>query len=545
MAEQNSLVNYGNPFDTETVAMSSSGMNILNSQDQSLFGFFGPSVIQGQSNDLHMCHNSNSYTLETTLTERNTREDSLYAVPNPVNQGHVYSHYMEGMPLTAASLPTILSSRGNPHQHLQNFATSNSFASIDASDHSNLSSQTSLRCGQDSVSTHLGYRGETGAKAMGRTGMQSFGSMVNIAPHGWITSQDTHFGSDCAGLSMLNNELSLSLATANPTLCATSIQDQYSDICCSSTQYDGCSGSEPTPCSKNESWRFSSSKSGQLSQVFSCSAYVRAIQEILGEVALYSLGNAEQINHRANGTEDQTYPFSLVDSDEFPDENTSTTVQRVPSIHGSAYERKKKCLLALLPVVDKQYNQCLDDIHTVVSAFHAVTELNTHVHARFALQTLSFLYRNLRERISNQILAMGPNFYKETSRLDDKSFEASFLQKQWALQQLRLKDNQLFRPQRGLPERSVSVLRAWMFQNFLHPYPKDAEKHLLAVKSGLSRSQVSNWFINARVRLWKPMIEEMYAEMNRRSRQDNEETNDNQRSHVTVENQRYSLYRHH
>ncbi|WZY68304.1 hypothetical protein YC2023_000544 [Brassica napus] len=26
---------------------------------------------------------------------------------------------------------------------------------------------------------------------------------------------------------------------------------------------------------------------------------------------------------------------------------------------------------------------------------------------------------------------------------------------------------------------------------------------------------VSNWFINARIRLWKPMIEDMYAEMNK------------------------------
>ncbi|KAA8520854.1 hypothetical protein F0562_011527 [Nyssa sinensis] len=69
-----------------------------------------------------------------------------------------------------------------------------------------------------------------------------------------------------------------------------------------------------------------------------------------------------------------------------------------------------------------------------------------------------------------------------------------------------------WRPQRGLPERSVSVLRAWLFEHFLHPYPSDVDKHILARQTGLSRSQVSNWFINARVRLWKPMVEEMYLE---------------------------------
>jgi hypothetical protein len=69
-----------------------------------------------------------------------------------------------------------------------------------------------------------------------------------------------------------------------------------------------------------------------------------------------------------------------------------------------------------------------------------------------------------------------------------------------------------WRPQRGLPERSVSVLRAWLFEHFLHPYPKDSDKHMLAKQAGLTRSQVSNWFINARVRLWKPMVEEMYLE---------------------------------
>ncbi|GJN23734.1 hypothetical protein PR202_gb11410 [Eleusine coracana subsp. coracana] len=69
---------------------------------------------------------------------------------------------------------------------------------------------------------------------------------------------------------------------------------------------------------------------------------------------------------------------------------------------------------------------------------------------------------------------------------------------------------QAWRPLRGLPEGSVAVLRAWLFDHFLHPYPSDSEKLRLAVSTGLSRGQISNWFINARVRLWKPMIEEMY-----------------------------------
>ncbi|KAJ0666413.1 putative transcription factor Homeodomain-TALE-BEL family [Helianthus annuus] len=168
--------------------------------------------------------------------------------------------------------------------------------------------------------------------------------------------------------------------------------------------------------------------------------------------------------------------------------------------------------------VDERYNQCLDEIHTVVSAFSAVTELNPQIHACFALHTITFFYKHLREKISNHILSMAADFSTREEEL------SSFIPKQWHLQQLRRKDHQLWRPQRGLPEKSVSVLRAWMFQNFLHPYPKDAEKQLLAVKSGLTRSQVSNWFINARVRLWKPMIEEMYIEMNKRRIRDGETT---------------------
>nr|AFK40794.1 unknown [Medicago truncatula] len=35
---------------------------------------------------------------------------------------------------------------------------------------------------------------------------------------------------------------------------------------------------------------------------------------------------------------------------------------------------------------------------------------------------------------------------------------------------------------------------------------------MLVRQTGLTRNQVANWFINARVRLWKPMVEEIYKE---------------------------------
>ncbi|XP_051151423.1 homeobox protein ATH1 [Andrographis paniculata] len=215
------------------------------------------------------------------------------------------------------------------------------------------------------------------------------------------------------------------------------------------------------------------------------SKYLPAMQEILAEIACFTLQNFDQMSYSLRQSQHNNLSQDSRDA-----------------------QSKKKHLMSLLQLVDDQHSQFLDEIHTVVSAFHAVTELDPNLHAHFALPTLSLMYKNLREKISCHILAVGPNFTEHEIPQPDE--------KQWAL--LKKKDyHQLWKPQRGLPERSVSVLRQWMYQNFLHPYPKDTEKHLLALKSGLTRSQVSNWFINARVRLWKPMIEEMYAEMSRRN----------------------------
>ncbi|WZZ65944.1 hypothetical protein YC2023_077314 [Brassica napus] len=58
------------------------------------------------------------------------------------------------------------------------------------------------------------------------------------------------------------------------------------------------------------------------------------------------------------------------------------------------------------------------------------------------------------------------------------------LRQQKSYRQMSLMEAHPWRPQRGLPERAVTTLRAWLFEHFLHP-------------------------------LWKPMIEEMYCEETR------------------------------
>jgi hypothetical protein len=58
-----------------------------------------------------------------------------------------------------------------------------------------------------------------------------------------------------------------------------------------------------------------------------------------------------------------------------------------------------------------------------------------------------------------------------------------------------------------LSKEACDVLRGWLFDHIDYPYPSDEEKRQLAEKASLSMGQINNWFVNARVRIWKPMLE--------------------------------------
>ncbi|VAI01037.1 unnamed protein product [Triticum turgidum subsp. durum] len=148
-------------------------------------------------------------------------------------------------------------------------------------------------------------------------------------------------------------------------------------------------------------------------------------------------------------------------------------------------------------------------------------------------ETISRHFRCLKDAINDQVNVIRKKLGEEDSssgregKLTRLRYIDQQLRQQRAFQQYGMLPQNAWRPQRGLPENSVSILRAWLFEHFLHPYPKDSEKLMLARQTGLTRSQISNWFINARVRLWKPMIEDMYKEETGEAELDSNSSSDN------------------
>lgn len=66
----------------------------------------------------------------------------------------------------------------------------------------------------------------------------------------------------------------------------------------------------------------------------------------------------------------------------------------------------------------------------------------------------------------------------------------------------------------NLPKSVTSILREWLNDHISHPYPSEYEKSLLLQQTGLTMSQLSNWFINAR-RRQLPAMQQQGAEKKR------------------------------
>eukprot|EP00262_Sarcandra_glabra_P002221 TRINITY_DN1248_c1_g1_i1.p1 TRINITY_DN1248_c1_g1~~TRINITY_DN1248_c1_g1_i1.p1 ORF type:complete len:787 (+),score=140.68 TRINITY_DN1248_c1_g1_i1:399-2759(+) len=262
------------------------------------------------------------------------------------------------------------------------------------------------------------------------------------------------------------------------------------------------------------------------------SKYVKAAQELLEEFCSVGRGQFKNSNRVGRHNTNPNNP-SLVGGGGASSSSvggagvggTSSSSKDAPSLSPAdrfEHQRRKAKLLSMLDEVDRRYNHYCDQMQMVVNSFDSVMGFGAATpYTALAQKAMSRHFRCLKDAISVQLKltcellgekegAGASGVTKgETPRL--RLLEQS-LRQQRAFHQIGMMEQEAWRPQRGLPERSVNILRAWLFEHFLHPYPSDADKHLLARQTGLSRNQVSNWFINARVRLWKPMVEEMYQQ---------------------------------
>jgi len=113
----------------------------------------------------------------------------------------------------------------------------------------------------------------------------------------------------------------------------------------------------------------------------------------------------------------------------------------------------------------------------VVSSFDVIAGCGAaKPYIALALQTISQHFRCLRDAITGQIRATRNNLGEQETSENSKGVGISRLRyvdqqlrQQRALQQLGMMKQHAWRPQRGLPESSVSILRAWLFEHFLHP----------------------------------------------------------------------------
>lgn len=265
------------------------------------------------------------------------------------------------------------------------------------------------------------------------------------------------------------------------------------------------------------------------------SKYLKAAQQLLDEVvnvrkALKRPNNERnQSSHEHEtrsakngdaGTKNDSSMLTASGASSNPQETGSNSTCELSHAEKQDLQNKLTKLLYMLDEVDRRYNQYYHQMQIVVSSFDVIAGCGaSKPYTALALQTISRHFRCLRDAIAGQVRATRKSLGEHENSGNDKGvgitrlrYVDQQLRQQRALQQLGMIQQHAWRPQRGLPENSVSILRAWLFEHFLHPYPKDSDKIMLARQTGLTRSQVSNWFINARVRLWKPMVEEMYKE---------------------------------
>jgi hypothetical protein len=136
--------------------------------------------------------------------------------------------------------------------------------------------------------------------------------------------------------------------------------------------------------------------------------------------------------------------------------------------------------------VDMRYRRYREQMRATEISFEAMVGTRTaHVYTKLAICAMSRHFRSLRDALMGQIRALKKSM-GESGATGDMSAIAIGASR-GDTPRLRMLDQRLrhqktfqqsgkdigesypWRPQRGLPERAVAILRSWLFEHFLHP----------------------------------------------------------------------------
>lgn len=219
-------------------------------------------------------------------------------------------------------------------------------------------------------------------------------------------------------------------------------------------------------------------------QMVMSSKYLKAAQELLDEVVSVSKG-MEDANKPAAAAKSPTAVKKKEDSEGVSGSGTedgggakSSGAVEMSTAERQELQMKKSKLINMLDEVEQRYRQYHGQMQAVSSSFEAAAGAGSaRTYTALALRTISRQFRCLRDAIAAQVRAASRALGEDAdaavgggrtvgSRLRYIDHQ---LRQQRALQQLGMMQGGAWRPQRGLPERSVSILRAWLFEHFLHP----------------------------------------------------------------------------
>ncbi|EOA16220.1 hypothetical protein CARUB_v10004359mg [Capsella rubella] len=241
------------------------------------------------------------------------------------------------------------------------------------------------------------------------------------------------------------------------------------------------------------------------------SKYLSPAQELLSEFCSLGVKESDEEvmmmknKRKQKGKQQEDWDTSHNNNDQQDQSATTSSKKHVPPLHSLEFmelQKRKAKLLSMLEELKRRYGHYREQMRVAAASFEAAVGVGAaEVYTALASRAMSRHFRCLKDGLVGQIQATSQALGEREEDSRAVSIAArgetprlrlldQALRQQKSYRQMTLVDAHPWRPQRGLPERAVTTLRAWLFEHFLHPYPSDVDKHILARQTGLSRSQV-------------------------------------------------------